>query len=313
MQSLIANIIDTAGNEAQYDAQSKRLMSMTEILAWVLKTCVDEFKEFDVQFIMKNCFMGKPIVSQIAVDPDMPNRYVEAMNSEDMTIREHKIIYDVRFKVKVPRSNEIIELIVDIEIQKDSSGIHYIIRRGIYYTSRMISAQFGAEFKDSHYEDIKKVISIWICPATANYRQDSIIEMSIKPNTIYGNFEVKDEDADVLRLIVIGLTDGESENPIIRLLSVYLSADKTPEDKKSILEKEFGIKMTEEMEKEVKKMYAMSEALKEKTWEKAQMHFAKKLLRTHQAIPYVANVSELSEEVVREIADIVAKEENGAE
>ncbi len=60
-------------------------------------------------------------------------------------------------------------------------------------------------------------------------------------------------------------------------------------------------------------MYAMSEALKEKTWEKAQMHFAKKLLRTHQAIPYVANVSELSEEVVREIADIVAKEENGAE
>ena len=64
-------------------------------------------------------------------------------------------------------------------------------------------------------------------------------------------------------------------------------------------------------------MYAMSEALKErtaqKTWEKAQMHFAKKLLRTHQAIPYVANVSELSEEVVRKIAAIVAKEENGAE
>ena len=180
----------------------------------------------------------------------------------------------------------------------------------------MISAQFGAEFKDSHYEDIKKVIYIWICPDTANYRQDSIIEMSIKPSTIYGDFEVKDEDADVLRLIVIGLTDDESENPIIRLLSVYLSADKTPEDKKSILEKEFGIKMTEEMEKEVKKMYAMSEALKERTAQHTEQavktKIAKNLLRTHQAIPYVANVSELSEEVVREIAAIVDKE-NGAE
>ena len=176
----------------------------------------------------------------------------------------------------------------------------------------MISAQFGAEFKDSHYEDIKKVIYIWICPDTANYRQDSIIEMSIKPSTIYGDFEVKDEDADVLRLIVIGLTDGESENPIIRLLSVYLSADKTPEDKKSILEKEFGIKMTEEMEKEVKKMYAMSEALKEKTEQRLRNEFAHSLLKTHQPIPYVVKMSKLSEEVVREIAAIVDKE-NGAE
>ena len=270
-QTLIANLIDTAGNEAQYDEQSRRLLSMTEILAWILQSCVDEFKEYDIPFIKKNCFVGKPIISQTAVHQDMPdmpeqpdqqavNQYVETMNSEAVTIKEHTVIYDIRFRARAPKTKEIIELIVDLEIQKDSSSILRIIRRGIYYVSRMISAQFGTEFQGEHYENIKKVISIWICPATAQYRQDSIVEFSIKPSTLHGDFEVAEKDVDLQRVLIIGLTNGETENRLIRLLSVYLSDVKTPEEKKKILEEEFDIKMTEEMEKEIKKMYALSEA-----------------------------------------------------
>ena len=325
-QTLIANLIDTAGKEAQYDEQSRRLLSMTEILAWILKSCVDEFKEYDIPFIMKNCFVGKPIISQMAVHQDMPdmpeqaeqtekadqseqpavNQYVETMNSEDVTIKEHTVVYDIRFRAYVPKTNEIIELIVDLEIQKDSSSILRIIRRGIYYVSRMISAQFGTEFQGEHYEKIKKVISIWICPATAQYRQDSIVEFSIKPNTLHGDFEVAEKDVDLQRVLIIGLTNRETENRLIRLLSVYLSDIKTPEEKKKILEEEFDIKMTEEMEKEIKKMYALSEALKDRTrtetWQKAQTRIATNLLRGNNSIPFVAQMTELSEDVVRSIA-----------
>ena len=145
---------------------------MTESLAWILKCCVDEFKEYDIPFIMKNCFVGTPIISQVAVHQDMPdmpaqpdqqpavNQYVETMNSEDVTIKEHTVIYDIRFRARVPKTNETIELIVDLEIQKDSNSILRIMRRGVYYASRMISAQFGTEFQGEHYEKIKKVILV---------------------------------------------------------------------------------------------------------------------------------------------------------
>ena len=63
-------------------------------------------------------------------------------------------------------------------------------------------------------------------------------------------------------------------------------------------------------------MYALSEALKERTAQLTEQRlrneFAHSLLKTHQPIPYVVKMSKLSEEVVREIAAIVDKE-NGAE
>lgn len=206
----------------------------------------------------------------------------------------------------MPKTKEVIELIIDIEVQKASDGFLYVSRRGVYYASRMISAQFGTEFLDDHYEKIKKVISIWICPSTANYRKDSIVGVRLKPETIYGDFEAKEQSVDLLRVIIIGLTDGESNNPIIRLLSVYLSADKTPEDKKAILEKEFNIKMTEEMEQEVRKMYTLSEALKERTAKltdrAVRAEIASDLLKETKSIPFAIRMSKLPEDVVRGIA-----------
>ncbi len=54
-----------------------------------------------------------------------------------------------------------IRLIINIEAQNDFYPGYPLIKRGIYYCSRMISAQYGTEFKNSHYENIKKVYSIW--------------------------------------------------------------------------------------------------------------------------------------------------------
>ena len=45
---------------------------------------------------------------------------------------------------------------------KDTPG-YPIPKRGIYYGSRLISAQRGTVFKNQEYGKIKKVVSIWIC------------------------------------------------------------------------------------------------------------------------------------------------------
>ena len=55
-------------------------------------------------------------------------------------------------------------------------------------------------------------------------------------------------------MICLGDEDDEACNGLIRLLSVLLSTEKSAEDKKRILETEFGIAMTKELGKEVRDM-----------------------------------------------------------
>ena len=73
LHSVVAQTIDTTGQEAQYDACVKRLLSEKIILAWILKECVDEFQPYSVKQIMKDCIVGEPKISVAAVDQDEPD------------------------------------------------------------------------------------------------------------------------------------------------------------------------------------------------------------------------------------------------
>ena len=55
------------------------------------------------------------------------------------------------------------EIIVNVEAQNKYNPGYPLIKRGIYYVSRMLSAQNGVDFKSGEYGKLKKVCSIWIC------------------------------------------------------------------------------------------------------------------------------------------------------
>lgn len=57
-QTGIASNIDTADQEAQYDTCVKKLLSNRLILAWIMKECVPEFKQFSIAQIAKHCTMS---------------------------------------------------------------------------------------------------------------------------------------------------------------------------------------------------------------------------------------------------------------
>ena len=80
-----------------------------------------------------------------------------------------------------------------------------IIKRGIYYCSRMISAQHGTEFSDSHYEKIKKVYSIWICTNPPEYRRNTINGYSIAETQMVGNVSEEVSNYDLMTAILICL------------------------------------------------------------------------------------------------------------
>ena len=266
-QTGLAQAIDIAGNRA------KKLLSYKAIIAWILKSCTKEFSQYGVQYICDNCLKEEAEVSTHAVHQDELDKdnkldgdeRVEGMNTESNSIQEHTIYYDIRLPAFLPKSNEIVRLILNLEIQLDDTPGYPIVKRGFYYCGRMVSEQYGTVFTDEHYEKLEKVYSIWICPDPAKKRKNGIFKYHTVEDIIYGESYTKEKNYDLMEVVVLNLGDADksSDLEILDLLNVLFSAAITPEEKKQRLNDEFEIAMTVEFESEVQEMCNLSEALVE--------------------------------------------------
>jgi hypothetical protein len=284
-KTVIAKSIEAARQEAQYDSCVKKLLSERIILAWILKECVEEFKPFSIKQILQESFEEEPQISAVAVGQDeldlgeetddneedgMPS-LIHGMNVEDNSIREGKVYYDIRFSARVPSTKEPVRLIINIEAQKSDKTPYPITKRAVYYVSRMISAQKDRIFTHSHYEKIRKVVSVWIQMNVDKDVANTITEYGIAEKNIVGNARTEKKDYDLLSVILLKLGNAEQvvEEPILRLLDVLLSSEKRPDEKKEILNKDFDIPMSVKMSKEVQTMCNLGEGLYEQAYEKA--------------------------------------------
>ena len=307
----LAGLIETADLDARYDQQAKKLISNVMILSWILKETLKEYKGLSVAEVAE-CIIGKPEISKKAVHQDMPDmddteaadRTVEGMNTESNSMNEHTVHYDIRFKAKIPGTNDAVDLIINVEVQVDASSGRKIIRRGFYYCTRMVSEQYGTEFTDDHYEKIKKVVSIWICPNPTKKRRDSIVVGKLNGEVIYGNPDFEESDFDLAEVIVISLDDESetSEQSIIRLLSVLLSGKDTAEQKKDVLKNEFDIPMTVEFTKEVNDMATLSRAVEVRKEQEVRQEMAADMLKDQMPFAEIVKYSRLTKEAVEELA-----------
>ncbi len=203
-QSALAESIDIVADKAKYDQCAKKLLSYKAIDAWILKSCVAEFADSDVEYISRYCLPGNAELSEHAVHQDQLNKgqrmdgntQVTKMNTESGSILEGTVYYDVRFNAILPHTDEPISLIINLEIQTDDKPGYELVTRGTYYCARMISEQHGAVFTGEHYESIQKVYSIWICPSTAECRKNSMFRYHTVEEPLIGNSYVKKENEE---------------------------------------------------------------------------------------------------------------------
>ena len=130
----------------------------------------------------------------------------------------------------------------------------------------MISSQYGVEFTNSHYENIKKVYSIWVCANPPQKRKNTINRYFIKEENLVGSAKEETENYDLITAVVICLGHSEDDKyeSVLKLLDVLLSSEKAPEEKKQILQDDFDIKMTRTLESEVQSMCNLSKGIEEK-------------------------------------------------
>ena len=251
MNTEIANAVNAAGDKAQYDTRVKRLLAQKSILAHILVKTVDEFKGMKPEDVVKY-IEGEPSISVVPVEPGLANmektdatgQRIVGLNTENAEINEGLVRFDIIFYVRM--KNGLSQIIVNIEAQKDEPTEYKILNRAIFYVSRLISSQKERDFVNTNYDDIKQVLSIWIC---MNMDDNSLSHIHLtkdemlKPCNWKGNL-------DLLNIVLIGITNEIPEHDekyeMHRLIGALLSSELKEQEKLDIIEHEYNIPISQE-------------------------------------------------------------------
>ena len=104
--------------------------------------------------------------------------------------------------------------------------------------------------------------SIWACKKSSDEFQNTFTRYSIRPEQLIENATEKLENYDLMSVVAIclGKLDSENYTGILKFLDVLLSSSRATTEK--ILEEEFGVAMSEELEREVLIMCNLSQGVK---------------------------------------------------
>ena len=267
---------------AQYDASAKRLLGNKNILAHILVKSVDEFKGMEPKEAV-SYIEGTPYISNIPLEPGLTNtaevkhgERLVGLNTENSEINEGLVRFDIVFYVRM--KDGLSQIIVNVEAQKDEPKGYDILNRAIFYVSRLISSQKERDFENSHYDDIKRVYSIWVC---MNMKENSMKHIHLVDEDLVGSYNWKGK-LDLFNIIMIGLAKEIPENnenyELHRLLGALLSEKLTANEKLAIMGNEYGINVEEKFREDVSDMCNLSQSIEEKGIEKGMLVSIKKLM-----------------------------------
>ncbi len=306
----IGETIKGAKDKINYDYNCKKLLSEKIILAWILKSCTEEFAGFEVKEIANKYIEGQPKVSEVTLFPgaecDVDSTQIIGDQNEDTTEKEGTVRYDIRFTAKFPREMQVVTLFVNVEAQSDFYPGYPIIKRGIYYGGRMISSQYGRVFVKSQYGKIHKACSIWICSDPPKNKQNTITKYCIKEEHIEGKVEEQKENYDLLDVVMVCLGDStDTTNELLKLLDVLFYDKISTEQRKRRIEKEFQIPIEYKIEEGVNNMCNFSDGIERRSMESGMQKGMQKGIIINEIDLIRKKMTKLS---IFDIADFLEKE-----
>lgn len=245
---ILGEALITMEKTKAYDHLCKLVLSNKPVVARIMKRVMKECKNMTIDEIV-NCIE----------------------NVEDECIIGAPIRYDVLFKANLPTADggtECVGIFMNFEIQIDDNPGYSLVTRGIYYTCRILARQKNATdgFVNSNFNDIQKVYSIWICPVHKKEKDDVINIYHVKEECLKKEWHWPQKDYDLMELIMLypgtqyDYDQGE-EHGLLEMLNILFTMKISAEEKKRLLEKNYGIIMTKNMDKEVEYMCNLSEGI----------------------------------------------------
>ncbi len=250
-----------------YDMAAKRFLSKRKMLVWILKRTVSEFANVSLQDIENKYIEGEVQLGEVPVNPDKTNTVkpesIKGSRNEDGSSTEGWITFDILFHAKAPQNGELITLIINIEAQKKYKVKYPLLRRAVYYASRLISSQKGREFSGSDYGKMKKVYTIWIC-MTAPQGINSINRYNLTEKYLFHKYQANKSDYDMISIVMVYLGRRKTKDRALELLRLVFKENISAAKKKKRLDREYDMDLTSDMEEELKTMCNLSEGIAER-------------------------------------------------
>ena len=257
------------------DASSKAIFASVPFMAQILKDCVGELSTYSQQEIMELCqkadihFATEPVhdqqtaaeilMKQSDKQPPPMDNLSSASSVEDTSMSEGAVRFDLLIELTIPMPvGKHIAVVVDVEIQNDGDNICRIIKRGIYYCSRLISRQKNRMFKAPRYEKIQKVYSIWLLAAADDLLANSIHRYSLKEQIITAPQAkmppLPMEYYDMMEVVIAGINGDYmplGKPNVLELLWLLSSVEIDDVKARHYLQEVFKMEMTETMDTEI--------------------------------------------------------------
>ena len=309
MNTEIKNTILTTDKDAQYDESAKRLLGQKSILAHILVKTVDEFAGMDPKDVV-SYIEGEPFINTVPIETGFTNTVIKndeslvvGLNSENPELHEEMIRFDIIFYVRM--KDELSQIIINVEAQKDEPNGYDILNRAIFYVSRMISSQKERDFSNSNYNDIKRVYSIWVC---MNMPENSLEHIHLVKDSIVNSHAWKGK-MDLVNIVMIGLSEElpkhEEKYELHRLLGALLSQDLTVNEKLDIIGNEYAIPMEKDFREDVSIMCNLSLGIREDATEAATkattLKFVISMYKKGYTAAQIADVAEMDEKQIKDI------------
>ena len=297
------------------DASSKAIFASVPFMAQILKDCVGELATYSQQEIMELCqkadihFATEPVHDQQTASEILMKdsgkqlspmyNLSSASSVEDTSMFEGAVHFDLLIELTIPMpKGEHIAVVVNVEIQNDGDNVCRIIKRGIYYCSRLISRQKNRSFKAPKYEKIRKVYSIWLLAAADDLLANAIRRFSLKEQILTAPQSkmpsLPTAYYDMMEVVIAGINGDYmplGKPNVLELLWLLSSVEIDDVKARQYLQEVFKMEVTETMDTET---YNVREALR-------RFYGSKKIAEMDEEIAQKAE--ERAEQIAEQIAE----------
>lgn len=226
VKNSISTTMHTVEENETQDQAVKNIFSYKPIMSNILKYTVEEYKDCSLEEIME-CIEGDTIQTGTALVEEDMGQTIRGERTEFYTTGEAPATFDILFRSLLPQKagNILVNLHVDFEVQKNYKPGYPIIKRGIYYGCRKLSAQLDKIGKNGKgYKYLEKVYSIWICLENIPEKLQNTISYYKMVNYKNEGFQQSDiqvnaKEADLIEVVVVRLGgEVEEEKGLMDLL-----------------------------------------------------------------------------------------------
>ena len=297
-------------NKLRSDEACKKILADKELLAFILKGLIPEYHDSSIKDIKEKYIQGN-VIDTVGTEPVVPD-VTDSLENSGVGVEGKNVRYDLKFDTLLPEPEDgHVKFIINLEAQKETSSLSYRpVTRGIFYASNLITSEYGSVFKNSRYEKIEKVYSIWICMSPNKEEKGRVNRYRLKEDHMSGNLKENPIDYDKIEIIVIHIGEIEDEDRIdynlskmTKMLTEAFSNDKPTAEVISNLER-LGLNLSNTLKEDIENMCSFSDVYEERAITETKKDNALRMIAGGKlSYEEIATYTDLPLETVKKLAE----------